>query len=208
MTEPKIKICGLTRPEDAVLCHTSGADYLGIIFARSPRRVSHSQAIRLREAVPQARLVGVFAGASVETVIATADTCRLDLIQLHGDASPDYCETLQVRTRRPIIRAFVLGRIPEATEVTAYQGADFLLFDLPKQDGDQDDAARRLRTEAIRARQQGQRVFLAGRLDATNVRQAVAATKPYGVDVCRGVEKSPGIKDPAAVAQFIREVRR
>jgi phosphoribosylanthranilate isomerase len=207
MTATKVKVCGITRPEDATACHVLGADYLGVIFAESPRRVSAGQAAEVRAVVPQARLVGVFATAALDEIVETARVASLDVIQLHGNESPAFCHTLHMRLGLPIIKALPLGRLPEPGSPEDCGAASFYLLDLEKGTAVHEEALRRLWAEAASAGRQGRAVFLAGALDPSNVRQAVDSTAPYGVDVCRGVEKAPGRKNLAAVREFIGEVR-
>jgi len=224
MHETRVKVCGITSPEDAATCHALGADYLGVIFAASPRRVTPAQARGIRSAVPTAALVGVFRGDKLETVAQTAASCRLDLIQLHGDESPAYCDALRARTSLPLLKTILHGQIRGPEDLAAYRAAGFFLFDLGKgasdacrannspgsnadSDADCDGIRQQLWVGAARASRKGYRVFLAGRLTPTSLRAAVAQTRPFCVDVCRGVEQAPGVKDAEAVRHFIREAR-
>jgi phosphoribosylanthranilate isomerase len=248
MHETRVKVCGITSPEDAATCHALGADYLGVIFAASPRRATPAQARDIRSAVPTAALVGVFRGDKLETVAQTAASCRLDLIQLHGDESPAYCDALRARTSLPLLKTILHGQIRGPEDLAAYRAAGFFLFDLSKgasdacrannspgcnadrsadsgpgsnadrsadsspgsnadRSADCDAIRRQLWIGAVRASRKGYRVFLAGRLAPTNVRAAIAQTRPFCVDVCRGVEQAPGVKDAEAVRHFIKEAR-
>jgi phosphoribosylanthranilate isomerase len=199
MSETRVKICGITRPDDAARCLEEGADYLGVIFARSPRMVSPRRAGQIRSAVPGADLVGVFLDADPDTIADYAARAGLDLIQLHGGETPDFCRALRERTGLPIIKTLHRGEPNGA--------ADFTLFDLEKGSRNRNGAVERLWADADRANRAGHRVFLAGRLNPLNVRAALDSVSPFAVDVCRGVERVPGVKDMNAVGRFIAEVR-
>jgi len=214
-----IKICGLTRPEDARACHALGVDFLGLIFAASSRRIDRDQALAIRRSVPAARLVGVFADEAPDVVIETARIVELDLIQLHGFEPSDQVDALAALTGLPVIKAL---RCSPATAASAasdlpgragcdFPAASYLLFDLEKGlpgDADRKRALTRLWTAAARAARADKPVFLAGGLDSASVSPALERVAPFGIDVCSGVENAPGIKDPALVERFVMEVRR
>lgn len=211
MGSTRIKICGITSVNDARLSLELGADYLGLIFVESPRRIGIARAREIRRAVPGAMLVGVFRDAPLDEVTETTRAVRLDLVQLHGSESPPYCDDVLSKTGRPIIKAFQSSNLPDVRELSRYRTAGFFLFDVDKQlvDNPPTEAQiSRMWDITARKRRKGFRIFLAGTLDQKNVREAVRRTNAFGVDVCRGVEMSPGIKDPEAIKQFIAEVRR
>ncbi|MEN8006733.1 MAG: hypothetical protein ABFS42_06925 [Candidatus Krumholzibacteriota bacterium] len=199
----RIKICGLTNPADARAAFEAGAHLLGLIFASSPRRVDNRQAAAIRASVPDARLCGVFQDADPAEVMAAAESCGLDLIQLHGNESPGECRQLAEATGLPLIKAL---RPAEATpaRVAAYDAAAYFLIDRPKGDPESCDH-QALRQAAAMIRAAGRDVFLAGGLDPANVAEAVRDCAPFGVDVSGGVESEPGRKDLAALQDFIRE---
>jgi phosphoribosylanthranilate isomerase len=204
MRGPRVKVCGLTTPEDAALAVSLGADFAGIIFAESPRRVDAARAAAIRAAVPSALLVGVFCDPSMEDVVGAVRAADLDLVQFHGRETPSFCDEALARTGRPIIKVFNSNKVPGVAQLAAYATTSYFLFDTKK------DAsvppARRL-DDVAAIRRLGFRVFLAGDLRPENVRSAVAAARPFAVDVCRGVESSPGVKDPAALERFMAEAR-
>jgi len=207
MHETRIKICGITSPDDARACADLGVDYLGIIFANGERRVTKAAALAIREAVPAAMLVGVFADAPIAHVADIAATCRLNMIQLHGRETPEYCDELSSRVSLPIIKALQPGEEFDVAKLVQYRRTSYFLFDLGKNSsGLGDDVLERLWSQAAVMRDKGFRIFLAGSLTVGNVRAAVQRVRPYAVDVARGVELSPGVKNPHTVAQFIREV--
>lgn len=215
MTETRIKICGITRIEDARKCFSLGVDYLGVIFADSPRRVSIETAQMIRTALPQARLVGVFVNAPLEFVARVVERCGLDLVQLHGRETHAYCERLLEATSIPIIKAILPGPGPWINGLGEYGKASYFIFDLDKADAsfvrsseEHSCSPEKLWQAAAEASVEGYRVFLAGGLDAGNVRRCMKTVRPFCIDVCRGVEKRPGIKDEELLERFIAEVRK
>ena len=159
MTRTRVKICGLTRPDEARACHEAGADYLGLVFAGGPRLMDIAGATAVREAAPLARLVGVFADQPADEMAATASACRLDLVQLHGAEPDDVVADVAARTGLPVIKALRAGE-------TASAAADYLLFDLPKGRAPSSGERDRLWREAAAAVAGGRSVFLAGKLSA------------------------------------------
>ena len=112
MTQTRIKICGITNASDAVLAASLGADYIGVIFADSPRRVDVSRAREIRDAVPGVSVVGVFRNQALEEVVDITRTSGIDLVQLHGDESPEFCNEVQKQTNKPVIKGFCADRMP------------------------------------------------------------------------------------------------
>lgn len=203
MKNTRVKICGTTTSDDAKLALSLGADFLGVIFAESPRRIDVVRAAEIRAAVPGARLVGVFRDAALNDITIAAHDAGLDLIQLHGRESPAFCDDVLARTGKPIIKVFNSNRVPGLEDLAAYTRTSYFLFDTDK-NGDS-TAGRLERIAAVR--RLGFRLFLAGGLTPGNVREAVLASKPFAVDVCRGVERAPGVKDAVALARFIAEAK-
>jgi phosphoribosylanthranilate isomerase len=211
MGSTRVKICGITTLEDARLASKLGADYLGLIFVDGPRRIEITRAREIRRAESRSMLVGVFADATIEEIVETTRAAQLDLVQLHGDESPDYCDNVLARTGRPVIKTFKASNLPDVRELSRYRTAGYFLFDLDKRIIDNPpskEQIHRMWDIAARKRRKGFRIFLAGALDKENVREAVRRTSAFGVDVCRGVERSPGLKDPKALERFIAEARR
>ena len=207
MSGTRIKICGITSPEDARACHALGADYLGVIFAESARQISPERAGEIHQAVPEARLVGVFADADLRTIQAAARLASLSLIQLHGRESDDFCRTVREETALPVIKAVRPADLTSPPALVDQGAVDLPLFDLEKDAAARTEDILRLWSWAGTARRAGYRIVLAGRLSPETVRLAVAQVSPFCVDVSRGVEKAPGVKDTARVRQFIAEVR-
>lgn len=199
----KVKICGITSLEDALVAVDAGADALGFVFYdNSPRNIEPEAAARIIAAVPPfVQVVGLFVNADLDFVNATADRCRLDIVQLHGDESPSYCQAV----RRRVMKAFRVHGMESLAAMSEYRVSAYLL-DAYSPNAYGGTGARFDWDCAIAAKSQG-RIVLAGGLDPDNVASAVAKVAPYGVDVSSGVEMSPGRKDPAKVRRFIKEAK-
>ena len=207
MSATKIKICGLTTVTDARLAASLGADYLGVIFAESPRRIDVARAREIRAAVPATALVGVFKDQPLDDVVNTALACNIDLVQLHGAETPSYCDDVLHRTAKPVVKAFRSVRAPGASELSSFATTSYFLFDLDPNTAADATITERAWDDVAAVRNLGFRVFVAGGIDAANVRAVLARTHAFAVDVCRGVEKSPGIKDADALERFMTEAR-
>ncbi len=198
---PRVKICGIARPEDALAAEAAGADAIGLIFAEHSRRyVEPAQARRIADAVgPFLVRVGVFVDADAPTIERIAGAARLDAVQLHG-REPDALAA-RLRSRFRVIRAVSFG--PSVTPRAFDQRpCDAVLLDgLRPGSGEAFDWA------AARAWRGDRRLVLAGGLDPDTVADAVRALRPYAVDVASGVEASPGVKDPERIAAFVRNAR-
>lgn len=205
MTRTRVKICGITRLEDAEAAIAAGADALGFVFyPPSPRAISPEQAADIiRQLPPLITTVGLFVNEDAETVAAILQQTQLDLLQFHGDETPDYCQQFG----RPWFKA--LRMKPELDlpqEVERYAAARAILLDayrpgVPGGTGEAFDWARipvNLNTSLI----------LAGGLTPANVRKAITRVQPYAVDVSGGVEAEKGIKDSQKIDLFIEEVAR
>jgi indole-3-glycerol phosphate synthase/phosphoribosylanthranilate isomerase len=199
----QVKICGLTLIEDATAAHQTGAHLLGLVFAGGSRLVDIDQALAIRKAVPEARLCGVFQDQDPFEIARVVDRCDLDLIQLHGDESPEFCRRLAEATGRPLIKA-LRPEYALAETLDAYDAVAYFLVDRPKGDpGSVGPEA--LQKSAALIRTHGRNVFLAGGLTGDNVAAAIEACDPGGVDVSSGIEMEPGRKDLAALNTFMTE---
>lgn len=199
----KIKICGITNLEDALAAVAAGADALGFVFhPKSPRHIFPEQAKAIIRLLPPfVQTVGLFVDESTETVNAVADQCGLDIIQLHGDDTPEYCETIN----RRIIKAFRVKAITCLEPMQQYRVAACLLDAWsPSAHG---GTGRTFNWEIAACAAQAGRIILAGGLTPDNVAEAIGKVAPYGVDVSSGVESAPGKKDHALVAAFIQAAR-
>lgn len=205
-----VKICGITNGMDARRAVEAGADFLGFNFyPKSPRYIEPAKARRIARRLPRNVFsVGVFVNESEKTILEIARTVGLDVLQLHGDESPEVVSRLK-RTL-PVIKAICVRNSLRPAKLARFRRSDALLldgFDRRRHGGTGKTFAWGV---ARRANQYG-RIFLAGGLKPENVADAIRAAKPYAIDVCSGVEAKPGKKDPArlkALMQAVRSVQR
>ncbi|HYO57607.1 phosphoribosylanthranilate isomerase [Archangium sp.] len=203
----RVKICGVTRVEDARMAWAAGADALGLNFyPRSPRYVTPETAAALVRTRPAlGSVVGVFVNESPDVIRARVRDCGLTSVQLHGDEPPEACAGYGV----PVIKALRVRGPEDVERARTYVGAGdvaTLLLDgaAPGYGGGGVGFDWSL---VARLADAGVPVLVAGGLNPDNVREAVRATRPYGVDVASGVEASPGVKDADAVRAFVRAVK-
>ncbi|MBT3513905.1 MAG: phosphoribosylanthranilate isomerase [Nitrospina sp.] len=200
----KVKVCGTTSIKDALFSVESGADALGFIFyKKSPRCISQKEVKDIVVQLPPfVEAVGVFVNETSDKVNRIAEQCKLTAIQLHGEESPAFCR----RIKRRVIKAFRVKDFDSFKKMQNYDVSGFLL------DSYSDDSRGGTGKVfdwnlALRAKKYGP-VILAGGLTPYNVYTAIHRVKPYGVDVCSGVEKSPGVKDCIKLDKFIKSVRK
>lgn len=191
-----VKICGTTSEDDALLAVAMGADAVGFIFAPSPRQIAPQQASDIAKRLPPEIItIGVFRDEAPERVVDITQSTGLRGAQLHGHESPEETRWIRERLGR-VIKAFSAG---DATVRQAVDyGADAVLLDAPNPgSGDVFDWAFAAEVPP------GPPLMIAGGLHAGNVAVAIARTTPWAVDVVSGVERSPGIKDPVKVREFV-----
>jgi indole-3-glycerol phosphate synthase/phosphoribosylanthranilate isomerase len=203
----RVKACGITSAADARLAHRAGAHLLGLIFAPGARQIDAAGAGLIRQAVPAARLCGVFMDAPVAEIARAAASCDLDLIQLHGTESPQLCREVAAATGRPLIKALTAD-LATPEQAAAYEAAAYFLVDLPKGRPGHGLVPADCRAAARSLAAAGHEVFLAGGLTPENVQAAVAEVRPYGVDVASGIETSPRTKNENLIRTFIAEANR
>ena len=202
----RVKICGLTRLEDAQLAAELGAWALGMIFwPQSPRACTVEQAEAIGAQLHRrAELVGVFVNAPLDEVAVTADVCRYSMLQMHGDEGPAYCQEAARRTGCKVMKAV---RVRDAAQVNALRAypTDFHLLDAhsPKAPGGTGES---FDWELARLHPGTPPVVLSGGLTPDNVGQAIEAAAPFAVDTASGTEAAPGHKDPAKLTAFFRAV--
>ncbi|HEY3246702.1 MAG TPA: phosphoribosylanthranilate isomerase [bacterium] len=197
----RIKICGILDVENALAAADAGADAIGLVFAPSRRRVTGEQAQAIVNALPPfVTKVGLFVDADLRTIHEVADVCALDVIQLHGNESPEFCAGLH----RPVIKAIRVKDASSLTAMDAYRVAAFLL------DGFHPEIAGGTGLTFdwnLAAELDGSyRVILSGGLTPDNVGDAIRTVHPYGVDVSSGVE-TDGRKDPVKIREFINRAK-
>lgn len=205
MSNVRSKICGITRIEDALAAAEAGADAIGLVFyAKSPRAVDVRQARAIiAELPPFVTTVGLFVNASRCELNEILEVVPLDLLQFHGDETPQDCEGYH----HPWIKAL---RVRPGDDLEAacqlYAGARGILLDtyVPGVPGGTGEA---FDWSLVPARL-SKPIILAGGLSADNVGQAIAQVRPYAVDVSGGVEQAKGIKDAAKIEAFMRAVKQ
>ncbi|MFZ2161365.1 MAG: phosphoribosylanthranilate isomerase [Sideroxyarcus sp.] len=204
ITRTRIKICGLTREQDVLAVAASGADALGLVFyEKSPRHVGVSQAAQLARVVPPfVTVVGLFVNPSVDYVREVLAKVPLDVLQFHGEESPEFCSQFG----RSYLKAIRVKVGVDLVECAArYAGAQGLLLDAYVE-GTQGGTGESFDWSLI-PHDLPLPVILSGGLHAGNVAAAVRQVRPYAVDVSSGVEAAKGIKDAAKIAAFIKEVK-
>jgi phosphoribosylanthranilate isomerase len=215
-----IKICGNTSLEDALLAVEAGADAVGFVFASSPRRVTAEEVAAITPRLPATvEKIGVFVDAALEEIVTTVQACGLTGVQLHYDADPELPAKLHERLGPELRILRVMHFAKETAKECAAQiaqhtqdphvnailvdsrtalaaGGTGVTFDWA--------VARKVLFQNAEARK---RLVAAGGLNPANVAEAIAALRPWGVDVASGVEAAPGRKDPAKVREFVRTVK-
>ena len=195
--QPRVKFCGMAREEDVRRADELGVDFIGLVFVpSSPRYVAPQDAKRLRTSVRRAGVVGVFDAADAELLNRAAAELALDFVQLHGHADLELCR----RVAAPVIQAF--RGVPSPADAEQFLDCcAYILLDKPAGAEAADlDAAAALPRRLLA------RTFLAGGLTPENVRQAIDRVRPFAVDLARGVETSPGVKDPEKMRLFLQQI--
>ncbi len=202
-----VKICGITRAQDARLAEKLGAWALGFNFYKeSPRAMSPADAWKIRKSLNlTTEAVGVFVNWKPEVIITLVHALQLDAVQMHGNESPKqvaYCAD-----DLPVFKALRIGPRFSMTEIRRFRRASALLLDAA--DRGQFGGTGKSFDWSIAKRAAAQRqVILAVGLTPENVREAILTVRPYAVDVASGVESRPGIKDPGKLRAFFAEVAR
>jgi phosphoribosylanthranilate isomerase len=201
----RTKICGITRVEDALSAAHNGADAIGLVFyQRSPRHVSIAQARQLAAALPPfVSVVGLFVNAETAFMREVLAGVPLDLLQFHGDETPEYC----AQFFQPYIKAIRVKPGVDLLQCASdFRGAKGLLLDAHVE-GTPGGTGTAFDWTLIPGKLPLP-VILSGGLDAENVAEAIKQVQPYAVDVSSGVEAGKGIKDAAKIAAFINEVKK
>lgn len=197
----RVKICGITSLEDALVAAEAGADAVGFVFAPGPREITPEQAARIvRELPPFLTTVGLVVDRDPLPIL---EVCPLDLIQFHGSESPEAIARLGRRS----VKAFRVRSAADLEPLPRYASAAAFLLDawVPGRPG---GTGHRFPWElAVEARRFGKPIIVAGGLTPENVAECIRRTEPYGVDVSSGVERAPGKKDAGRVRAFVAAVR-
>jgi len=200
----RVKICGLRQDDDVVVASKAGVDALGFVFyPPSPRAVSVDQAASLVAKVPSfVTSVGLFVNASAEAIEQTLKQVSLNLLQFHGDESPEFCQQFGV----PWIKAVRMRQDINLWQLKEnYHLGQGLLLDA-YQKGTPGGTGASFDWQRI-PQDLAPEIILAGGLDATNIQQAITQVHPWAVDISGGVESSKGIKDHAKIDAFMAEIR-
>jgi phosphoribosylanthranilate isomerase len=201
----RVKICGITRAEDAMAAITAGADAIGLVFyPPSPRAVTITQAAQIvKDLPPFVTVVGLFVNPAQDEFTEVLTHVHLDLIQFHGDETPQMCESLG----RPYIKAVRMRPDVDLLDLNKqFASASGLLLD-SYQKGIPGGTGETFEWQRIPASLR-ERIILAGGLSPENVESAIHQVKPYAVDVSGGVEQAKGIKDHTKIKAFMRGVER
>ncbi len=204
----KVKICGITNLEDALLSAKFGADALGFNFyAKSPRYIAPE---KTREIIEQLRTevlkVGVFVNESLEKIIEIAAVAKLDALQLHGEETPEFVKDLKAKTNLEIIKVFRISDNFQPEDILQYE-VDAILLDAynPKEYGGTGEI---FDWEiAKKVREIFPKMYLAGGLSDANVGKAIVEVKPFTVDSCSLLEEKKGKKSFKKVRDFIKAVK-
>ena len=199
----RIKICGITNPEDALAAVKAGADALGFVFyGESPRYISPENAGPIIATLPPfVTAVGLFVNEEPARINKITEQCGIDLVQLHGEESPEECN----RINRRVIKAFRVKDFDSLDRMPDYKVSACLLDAWsPAAHG---GTGRTFNWEIAAHAALSHRIILAGGLTPDNVASAIRAVRPYAVDVSSGVETAPGKKDHEKLTQFIQIAR-
>jgi phosphoribosylanthranilate isomerase len=200
----KVKICGITNLPDGMAAADAGADALGFVFYdQSPRTIPvEAAAALIRQLPPFVMKVGVFVNAPEDLVVRAIRECGLNLLQFHGDETPEYCLQFGLMS----MKAF---RIRDAASLQALLGyhTDAWLLDAYSPDRPGGTGETFNWDLALEAQGWGRPIFLAGGLTPENIAEAVRRARPYAVDVSSGVEAAPGRKDRAKLSAFIQAAK-
>jgi phosphoribosylanthranilate isomerase len=199
----RVKICGITRPQDALAAANAGTDAIGLIFyEKSPRYVTIDSARLIVKTIPPfVTIVGLFVDAMKDEINTVLDNIPLDILQFHGDESDEQCQQYS----RPYIKAVRMREQIKLDDVAdQYSGASALLLDTYVKDARGGTGI--VFDWLMIPPERNKPIILAGGLTPENVREAITQVKPYGVDVSGGVETGKGIKDAGKIAAFMKEV--
>jgi phosphoribosylanthranilate isomerase len=203
---PRIKFCGITRLEDARRAVDAGAWAVGmLLWPGSARAIDHAEAARISGALRrQVEIAGVFVNQSLDEVAGLTEELRLSLVQLHGDEGPAFCVEVARRTGARVIKAHAVRSGADVTAIQAFH-TDFHLLDA-YHEGLRGGTGETFDWALLERRRSTVPLVLSGGLSADNVGRAIAAVRPFAVDVSSGVESGPGRKDPDKLAAFAAAV--
>jgi phosphoribosylanthranilate isomerase len=205
-SQVKVKICGITNLDDALCAQESGADFLGFVFAKSPRRITPEAARAIISKLSDAvQIVTLFVDedkGNVDRIISSLG--RVDIIQFHGNETAQYCRQFK---RVKIIKALRVRNEESIAEIKYFKDMDFILLDHYSENCYGGTGRGFDLNLALKARDFGMPIFLSGGLNPDNVKGAIKKVNPFCVDVSSGVEIKPGKKDHYLVKRFIENAR-
>lgn len=199
----QVKICGITNQEDALVAAQGGASALGFIFyPPSPRYITPADARKITSALPSGIItVGVFVNEKPENINKVLDVCALDMIQLHGDETPEYCRQFRVSG---VIKAVELKNKDDVHNALGYPAV--ILAD--NREGNlYGGTGKTSRWELAALLNKKKPLILSGGLNVTNIAEAIKAVKPAALDINSGVESAPGKKDHRTLSQILDVIR-
>jgi phosphoribosylanthranilate isomerase len=207
----RIKICGITRTQDARAAAEAGADAIGLVFyPQSPRYLSTERAVEIRDALPPfVQAVALFVNPDAAQVAQVIGRVRPAMLQFHGDEAPDFCAQFGM----PFVKAFrVRSGVTQGVDALEYlrpfsRAAAWLFDSFVAQYGGVGERFDWSLLPAVSSGHRERPFILSGGLSRENVAEAIRRVRPWGVDVSSGVESAKGIKDAAKIAAFIAEVR-
>lgn len=201
----KVKICGITNYEDALFAAESGADALGFIFASSPRRIEPADACNIIQGLPSfVKTVGVFVDEAPEKIKEIVSFSGVDLVQMHGKETPQICGQFMPK----VIKAIAMKDESILRDIPPYKGkVRGLLLDTYSAKAAGGTGNTFNWDLAIKVKEMGMPIILAGGLGPSNIVEAVSKVKPYAVDISSGVEERPGEKSHALIREFFEKLR-
>jgi phosphoribosylanthranilate isomerase len=202
-----IKICGFTNRDDCLWAVNLGADIIGFVFApESKRKITPAKARGISETIPSfVKKAGVFVDEETKNVRKTAELCGLKILQFHGNETPEYCAEFQEDYE---VFKSIRVRDEQSLSVIGDYDVDYILLDTFREDIAGGTGQMFSWDLAVKAKEFGKKIILAGGLTADNVAEAVKKTQPEGVDVASGVERIPGRKDYDKMRMFIQNARK
>jgi phosphoribosylanthranilate isomerase len=208
----KVKICGVTCAQDATWAVNLGADFIGLNFYKdSPRKVSPQNALEIAKEIPPfVATVGVFVNEELKSLVKIAGKLNCQFVQLHGEETVEYCRELKAAL--PAVKVIKAFRVQDETSLAGLavysEAAEYYLLDafVPEVPGG--TGATFNWDLAVKAKESGKLLFLSGGLNPDNVQEAIGKVKPFAVDVCSGIERSPKRKDYDKMKDFIAKVKQ
>lgn len=203
----KVKICGITNEKDALNAASLGADFLGFNFyKKSPRHIDEKKAEEIIKVLPaRIKKAGVFVNEDADAVIKISKNLGLDLVQLHGNETLQYCKKVKKQGKIKIIKAFRIKDKNDIRKIKPYKGhVNYLMFDAYNE-GMFGGTGKTFDWKLVTGVKKP--FFLSGGLNPSNVKKAIKTAKPFAIDTASGVELSPGVKDLIKMKAFIEAAK-